>query len=224
MLRGLMDIGHWILLNVRVNSYQVRHVCQRTTAAQQLMSQSQTCKNGDIVGLFCMKLEESVQSKTIWTLRIPVMRQSFGIFLALVLLKFASSRDQVFFRQTRPVCFLVNHTIAQFSPWSCIFCLHSFHIDCSLCSCYFVPFKLTTIASNNFFELCWTTKALCSCFFCHFEQPCLVVWFPSGVQPSHRRGPDCLQWGRISPTTQNRQRSSAAEGIFVHFVFCFQSF
>ena len=46
---------------LRVNSYQVRHICQRTTAAQQLMSQSQTCKNGEVAGLLRLKLEESIQ-------------------------------------------------------------------------------------------------------------------------------------------------------------------
>ena len=146
------------------------------------------------------------------------MRQSCGIFLALVVLKFASSRDQVFFRQTRPVCSLVNPTIAQFTH-GLVFSVFNHSISIGHCVavtfCHLKQQSLQIISSRR------------------AQQPkhCVVVafsnshvWFPSGLQPSHRRGPDCLQWGRVPPTTQNRQRSSAAEGRFVPFVVSLQSF
>ena len=102
-------------------------------------------------------------------------------------------------------------------PWSCIFCLQSFHIHCSLCSCYFVSF-LTKVSSNNFFKTCSTTKTLCSCFICLFKQPCLV---------SFRLATFSSPWTRLSTVREASPNNSKQTTIFCgrrqirSFCFCF---
>lgn len=109
-------------------------------------------------------------------------------------------------RPVQSVFWSITHYCTVY-PWSCIFWPQSFHIHCSLCSCYFLPF-LTTICSNNFFKLCSTTKILCCCCLLPFRSAM------SGCMISFRRATFSSPWTRLSTVREDFPNNSKQTTIF----------
>ena len=87
-----------------------------------------------------------------------------------------------------------------------VFIHYTFIVHCVAVTLY--HFKLTTIASNNFFELCWTTKALCSCFFLPLRTTM------SGCMISFRRATFSSPWTRLSTVREDSPNNSKQTTIF----------